>query len=82
MTHAVLRLFHGSPARLLVLALLMLPGMQVAFGEEGHHEAESHEGEAGEQHGSEHSYHPNLIAGFIGITGEDRRETAITLGLD
>lgn len=27
-------------------------------------------------------FHRNVIAGFIGVTGEDRRERALTLGLD
>jgi hypothetical protein len=32
-------------------------------------------------HGEAH-HHKNLVAGFIGITGEDRRERALTLGVD
>ena len=35
----------------------------------------------GEQ-GEAHHGHKNLVAGFIGITGEDRRERALTLGID
>jgi hypothetical protein len=33
-------------------------------------------------HGEGEHFHRNMIAGFIGITGEDRRERALTLGLD
>jgi hypothetical protein len=34
------------------------------------------------EHDAAHDYHRNTIAGFIGITGEDRRERAFTLGLE
>ena len=34
------------------------------------------------EHGEAHHGHKNQIAGFIGITGEDRRDRAITLGVD
>lgn len=74
MVTAIRRVFHGSPASWLVAALLMLPGVPVALAQEGHHDTQGHEGE--------HSFHKNLIAGFIGITAEDRHETALTLGLD
>ena len=40
------------------------------------------EGEHGSSHGSGHHAHKNMVAGFIGITGEDRRERALTLGVD
>lgn len=33
-------------------------------------------------HGEGEHFHRNMIAGFIGITGEDRRERALTMGLD
>ena len=47
--------------------------------------AEEHHGSAAESH--EHGYHKNVIAGFIGFTGEDSRsgegrERALTLGLE
>jgi hypothetical protein len=35
-----------------------------------------------EQPGHGEHFHRNVIAGFAGITGEDRRERALTLGLD
>ena len=33
-------------------------------------------------HGEAHHGHKNLVAGFIGITGEDRRNRALTVGVD
>ena len=33
-------------------------------------------------HGAGHHAHDNLIAGFVGITGQDRRERALTFGVD
>ena len=34
------------------------------------------------EHGEGHHRHKNTVAGFIGITGEDRRDRAITVGID
>jgi hypothetical protein len=34
------------------------------------------------EHGEGRHFHRNVIAGFAGITSEDRREHALTLGLD
>ena len=33
-------------------------------------------------HGDDHHAHKNLIAGFIGVTTEDRRDVGLTLGVD
>lgn len=35
-----------------------------------------------EEHDEGEHFHRNIIAGFVGVTGEDRRERALTLGLD
>jgi hypothetical protein len=45
-----------------------------AFGESGEHEPVS-------GHEITHDYHKNLMAGFIGFTGETRRENGATLGI-
>ncbi len=45
-----------------------------AFGETGEHEPAS-------GHETTHDYHKNLIGGFIGITGETRRENGATFGI-
>lgn len=50
------------------LAMLICCGTAAAAEESGH--AQSHE------------FHRNTIAGFIGITGEERREGALTLGVE
>lgn len=42
--------------------------------------AEEHHGAVTESHG--HGFHKNTVAGFIGVTGEERRERALTLGID
>ena len=57
--------------RWLLLTVFILLGT-AARGEEATHG----------EHGESHHHHKNLIAGFIGITGEDRRERALTLGVD
>ena len=54
-------------------ALIFLLASSVASAE--------HEGEhAG--HGGEHAFHSNVVAAFVGVTSEDRREEAFTLGLE
>jgi hypothetical protein len=42
--------------------------------------ADEHHGKGTGSHG--HEFHKNTIAGFIGVTGEERRERAVTLGID
>ena len=42
--------------------------------------AQEHDASGEGGHG--HEYHKNLIAGFIGLTGEERRERALTFGID
>lgn len=57
-----------------VLAALWVIAAGTAFASEsegGAHESDHHGG-----------FHPNTIGGFIGITGEERRERALTLGLE
>ena len=54
----------------LLVALLISSGSQAA--EEDAAEAEAHS----------HAHHKNTVAGFVGITGEERRERALTLGID
>ena len=44
--------------------------------------AAGQEAEHADEHSAEHDYHRNTIAGFVGITGENRRERALTLGLE
>ena len=56
---------------LLFSSLLVSP----ACGEQGEHEPVS-------GHGIRHDYHKNVISGFVGITGETRRENGLTLGLE
>lgn len=51
----------------LTITLVIIANLAVA--EEAEYEAED-------------DYHPNTIAGFIGITDEDRRERALTLGIE
>jgi hypothetical protein len=46
---------------------------QLAVGEEAEHTGE---------HDAASHYHQNTIAGFIGITGEERRKKALTLGVE
>ncbi len=53
--------------------ITMLLGPSV-FGEE-----EEHESAAG--HEANHDYHENLLSGFVGVTGETRRDYATTLGI-
>ncbi len=36
----------------------------------------------GDAHGKEHTYHPNVIGVFAGVTSESRREEAFTLGIE
>lgn len=55
----------------LLLSLLVVPP---AFGETGEHETVS-------DHEITHDYHKNLVAGFIGYTGETRRENGSTVGI-
>ena len=55
----------------------MLPAVVIFLGAGAMAEESSHG-----EHGEAHHGHKNLVAGFIGITGEDRRERAITLGVD
>lgn len=35
-----------------------------------------------ESHGESHSFHPNVIGVFAGVTSEERREGSFTLGLE
>lgn len=56
--------------RLFLVVLLFQAGLTFA-------ESSEHDDTAGAEH-----FHRNMIAGFIGITGEDRRERALTLGVD
>lgn len=66
------RLARG-PAMLAILLAGFAFSMPALAEEEHHEEGGAHE---------EHHYHKNMIAGFIGITGEERREKALTLGID
>ena len=52
----------------LILVSTLLPTHNV-FAEEAHHDAQ-------------HTFHKNTVGVFVGITGEDRRERAITLALE
>lgn len=67
--------FEQCKYRLAVVAALMI-GLMISATSlaENTHDA----GEA--EHGQ--GFHKNLIGGFIGITGEERRERALTLGID
>lgn len=56
----------------LLFSLLMV---SPAFGEPDEHEPVS-------GHETTHDYHKNVISGFIGITGETRRENGTTFGLE
>ena len=63
---------------LVVVLVIGLSTFQTCLAEE-HHDSEAH--------GHEHSFHKNVIAGFVGFTGEDDRmgsgrERALTLGLE
>jgi hypothetical protein len=66
-----------TTTRHLIVTLVCSSALLVptAFGadQESHHE---------DGHKDGHSFHPNLLMGFVGITGEDRRDRALTLGLD
>lgn len=55
----------------------MVPAFVIFLGAGAMAEESSHG-----EHGEAHHGHKNLIAGFIGITGKDRRDRAITLGID
>jgi hypothetical protein len=55
----------------LLLSLLLI---STAFGETDEHETVS-------DHEITHEFHKNLISGFIGYTGETRRENGSTVGL-
>ena len=56
-----------------VIAFLIL----LASPHAGAESAGEHEG-----HGSEHAFHRNVVAACVGVTSEDCREKALTLGLE
>lgn len=56
----------------LTVLWLITAASAVATGDDGDSHESGHHGE----------FHPNTIGGFIGITGEDRRERALTLGIE
>lgn len=62
-----------NPKRAMYL-LILFPaiGSVSAWAEEPSHSVQ----------GEDEHFHRNVIAGFVGITDEDRRERALTLGLD
>lgn len=44
---------------------------------------EAQHGDHEEEHAKEHhEFHKNVVGVFVGITGEDRRDRAFTLGLE
>jgi len=55
-------------------ALAMLLFLVASIGQAAEESSHSEHGDA--------EYHKNRVAGFIGITGEDRRDRALTLGVD
>ncbi len=59
--------------RLMLFLVLFAASLSptAVFAESGH-----------EAHGEMHDFHPNVIAMFVGVTSEDRREEAFTLGLE
>jgi len=61
-----------SSYRKAVLAMLLF--LVSSIGQAAEESSHSEHGEA--------EHHKNRVAGFIGITGEDRRERALTLGVD
>jgi outer membrane scaffolding protein for murein synthesis (MipA/OmpV family) len=64
---------------LLLASLLPLQGAVAAEESASNHGAVSHTG-AGEAH--EHDYHRNVVAAFVGMTSEERREKALTYGVE
>ena len=66
-------------AALPLMILLMQPGALVA---QEHGSEEAHSASGGHEAAEGHHFHRNLIAGFVGVTAEERREGAVTLGLD
>ena len=52
--------------------LLLLASSSVNAQHEGEHDA----------HTGEHEFHSNVIAAFVGVTSDDHREKAFTLGLE
>ncbi|NCF14285.1 MAG: hypothetical protein GWP62_03180 [Gammaproteobacteria bacterium] len=61
-----------SSNRMVVLAMLLF--LVSSIGQAAEESSHSEHGEA--------EHHKNRVAGFIGITGEDRRERALTLAVD
>ena len=63
------------PLATLLLIGLSTIGAPLAFAEESEHIAAS-------GHETEHDFHPNLLAVFVGVTNEDRREKGLALGIE
>lgn len=61
----------------LILCAAMLYGGGLAAEQSTHHE-----GETADHAAQHHSYHPNMIGLFAGVTSGGRREGAPTLGID
>ncbi len=62
-----------------LLFALLLPLQSIATAEE----TESHgAGHGSEEAAHEHDFHKNLVAAFVGVTTEERREKALTYGIE
>ncbi len=64
---------------LLLTSLLSLQGALAAEDAGSDHGAVSH---AGAEEAHEHDYHPNVVGVFLGMTSEERREQALTYGIE
>jgi hypothetical protein len=56
-------------------SLFILAGASPAFAQADEHESAS-------DHEAAHDFHPNLLALFVGVTGEGRNEKGLTLGIE